>query len=242
MQTSIRCCSYVRGKGRFSPWIAYCLLPIVLPIIGFLYLLVRCSSWGPGFYSQTRLGQDGEPFTLYKLRTMIPEAEKGIGPVWAAKDDPRVTKVGRFLRKYHLDELPQILNVARGEMCFVGPRPERPAIAQRLNETVLHYMDRLQAKPGITGISQIYFEADTDVRDVRRKLEYDLAYLQEATLWIDIRIVVATFFKLLPACEKLPKLIAGKINGQLTSLEPACPPIASCASGTKPLTQPFAGS
>jgi lipopolysaccharide/colanic/teichoic acid biosynthesis glycosyltransferase len=134
----------------------------------------------------------GKPFTIYKFRTMFVDAEAESGPVWARKNDPRITPVGRFLRQYRLDELPQLINVIRGEMNVVGPRPERPAIFAELRQSISEYAMRQRAKPGITGLAQINQHYDECLDDVRRKVEYDLEYIQRQSLLEDFKIMLKT--------------------------------------------------
>lgn len=175
---------------------AILLIP-ALPIIGLLALLVRLTSPGPGIFRQSRVGLQGRRFTMYKLRTMRVDAEMRSGPVWAQVDDPRVTPLGRILRRLHLDEFPQLFNVVKGEMALVGPRPERPEFVQQLALSIPGYVDRLLVRPGITGLAQINLPPDTDLESVRRKLALDLEYIQCASVWFDLRIVGATCLRLL---------------------------------------------
>jgi len=188
---------------RLLPWasrLAACVLLIVaLPVILFLVAMIRLTSRGPGVYRQCRVGCQGREFTLFKLRSMRVDAEAGTGPVWATEDDPRVTRLGRFLRRSHLDELPQLLNVACGEMAFVGPRPERPEIVQKLKIAIPGYERRLQVPAGITGLAQVCTTPDFDLASARRKLSYDLAYLQlrETSPLLDSRILAATVLRML---------------------------------------------
>lgn len=187
--------SYFQSKRRWSRWLGAVLLLLALPVIGVLALLVRLTSSGPAIYRQRRLGLRGSEFVLYKIRTMRHNAEAHTGPVWCAANDRRVTPIGRFLRWSHLDELPQLYNVARGEMCLVGPRPERPEIANRLEARVPLYGRRLAVLPGITGLAQVRLPADSDVQSVRRKLALDLAYIRHGSLGLDLRILAATALK-----------------------------------------------
>jgi lipopolysaccharide/colanic/teichoic acid biosynthesis glycosyltransferase len=174
-------------------WV-FALLLLILsgPVILLSALAVKLTSHGPAFYSQTRLGRRGKAFRIHKVRTMTDNCEKSTGATWAATDDPRVTPVGRFLRKTHLDELPQLINVLRGEMSIVGPRPERPEFIPKLEQAVPHYSDRLLVRPGVTGLAQVQLPADTDLASVRRKLAYDLYYIRHISLWLDARLIACT--------------------------------------------------
>jgi lipopolysaccharide/colanic/teichoic acid biosynthesis glycosyltransferase len=182
-----------------------CLAPVMLLIA----ILVKLSSRGPVFYAQTRVGVDrrwrrndaynrrgydtgGKPFVMYKFRTMRVNAEADGRAVWASKQDPRVTFIGRFLRRSRLDELPQLYNVLRGEMNVVGPRPERPAIFADLRRNIPEYHLRQRVKPGITGWAQINQAYDACVEDVRRKVQYDLEYVKRQGLVEDFRIMAMT--------------------------------------------------
>ena len=135
-------------------------------------IVVKLTSRGPAFYTQIRLGQDGRAYAIYKLRTMTHDCEKLSGPQWSKKGDCRVTAVGRLLRRSHLDELPQLWNVLRGEMSLIGPRPERPEFVPRLERSLPHYRARLHVRPGVTGLAQVQLPPDTDLGSVRRKLAY----------------------------------------------------------------------
>jgi lipopolysaccharide/colanic/teichoic acid biosynthesis glycosyltransferase len=187
-------------------------LAALSPLMAVIAALVKISSPGPIFYTQTRVGLDrrrrrppspdlayrrqedlgGRVFTIYKFRTMYVNAEHLTGAVWAAPEDPRVTAIGRHLRKYRLDELPQLLNVLLGDMNIVGPRPERPSIFANLRQTIPAYEHRQQVKPGITGLAQVNQQYDTSLDDVRQKLRYDLEYLGRQSLWEDILIMLKT--------------------------------------------------
>lgn len=174
---------------------AVLLLP-ALPVMGLLVLVVRLTSRGPGIYRQARVGLGGKTFTMYKLRTMRVDAEAESGPVWTADRDPRITAVGRLLRRLHLDEFPQLFNVLKGEMALIGPRPERPEFTMLLAGEIPGYLDRLAVRPGITGLAQINLPPDTDIESVRRKLVLDLEYVAEGALLFDLRIFAATFLRL----------------------------------------------
>jgi exopolysaccharide biosynthesis polyprenyl glycosylphosphotransferase len=154
-------------------------------------LALKLTSSGPVFYRQTRCGRFGKTFQVIKLRTMRMDAEKD-GAVWAQKDDPRVTPIGSFLRKYRVDEIPQLINVLRGEMSFVGPRPERPEFIQELAHKIPYYQERLMVQPGITGWAQVNYPYGATVEDARRKLEYDLYYTKNMKLFLDVFILLDT--------------------------------------------------
>jgi lipopolysaccharide/colanic/teichoic acid biosynthesis glycosyltransferase len=174
-------------------WVfALLLLVPVGPVILLAALAVKLTSRGPAFYSQTRMGRRGKPFRIHKIRTMTHNCEKATGATWAKTDDPRVTPVGRFLRKTHIDELPQLINVLRCEMSIVGPRPERPEFIPRLEQAMPHYCDRLLVRPGVTGLAQVQLPADTDLASVRRKLAYDLYYIRHISFWLDAKLVACT--------------------------------------------------
>ena len=202
-----------RGEGvtrAVNFGLALTALVLLLPVFVIIALLVRLTSRGPVFYTQVRVGLDrrlpldaslnhrrerdlgGRPFTIYKFRTMWVDAEHQSGAVWAQQRDPRVTPVGRLLRQYRLDELPQLLNVLRGEMNIVGPRPERPTIFAELREHIAEYPLRQRAKPGITGLAQINHHYDRSLEDVRTKVHYDLEYIRRRSVLEDIRIMLKT--------------------------------------------------
>lgn len=166
------------------------------PVIAVACFLVRMTSPGPVFYTQRRLGRRGRVFTIYKIRTMTVDSEPN-GPRWCVKGDPRVTPVGRFLRWSHLDELPQLVNILLGDMAMIGPRPERPEIVAKLEKVFPDYRRRLEVRPGLTGLAQVLQEPDTDLASVRRKLRYDLHYLNHSSAWLDFRILLATVLRVL---------------------------------------------
>lgn len=185
----------------WKPWLerpiaAAMLLPAAAVIL-VLIVLVRLTSPGPAIFRQQRVGRGGRVFTMYKIRTMRQDAEAATGAVWAQRGDPRVTPVGRMLRKLHLDELPQLINVLKGEMSLIGPRPERPEFTQQLAIKLPGYLDRLMILPGITGLAQINLPPDTDLESVRRKLHLDLRYIAEASFLIDLRMALCTATRLL---------------------------------------------
>ncbi|QEG42472.1 sugar transferase [Roseimaritima ulvae] len=168
------------------------LLVLTSPLTLALYLLVKATSPGPGFYLQERVGLDGKTFLVVKLRSMRVDAEACGKAKWCGKNDPRVTRVGKVLRKLHLDELPQLWNVAKGEMSLIGPRPERPVICESLAEKIPGYYRRITVKPGVTGLAQINLPPDESIEDVQRKQILDLHYIEETNLWLETRIFCAT--------------------------------------------------
>jgi len=186
---------------------------IVLPVV------IKLDSPGPVFYRQARVGHNrrrcerrvnngstlgrsmrdrrrsdlmGRPFEVIKFRTMVADAERKCGPVWATKNDPRITRLGNFLRKTRIDEIPQFVNILLGHMSLVGPRPERPVFVQELSSQVKNYDKRLQVKPGLTGLAQIESGYDSSVASVVRKVHYDLEYIQNWSIWQDLRIMLKT--------------------------------------------------
>lgn len=193
---------------------------VSLPVMLLVALAVKLTSRGPIIYSQTRVGLDrrasralppstrrasdigGKPFTIYKFRTMRVDAESRSGAVWATSNDPRVTPIGGFLRRTRLDELPQLFNVLLGDMNIVGPRPERPCIFQDLRQEIPHYHVRQRARPGITGLAQVSQAYDSDLDSVKSKVTYDLTYIQRASFWEDLRIMLRTF----------PVMVFGKLG------------------------------
>lgn len=184
--------SRVFWQSIYSFVIALFATILTLPIMLLVAVIVRVSSTGPVFYRQVRVGRDGEPFTLYKFRSMYVNAEAKTGAVWAIKDDPRVTPAGRWLRKLRLDELPQLLNVVRGEMSIVGPRPERPEFVETLTEKIPYYRQRHCVKPGITGWAQINLKYGDSLEDTIKKLEYDLFYIKNLAASLDAYIIFHT--------------------------------------------------
>lgn len=172
--------------------LALVLLALTMPFTLLGAILVKISSPGPAFYLQTRLGKDGRLYRIIKLRTMVQDAEAKSGPVWSQSGDPRVTRIGRILRKTHIDEFPQLFNVLMGQMSLVGPRPERPEIAASLDWEVERYSDRTIVRPGITGLAQLRLPPDSDIEGVRKKVACDLYYVKNMSPWLDFRLVVFT--------------------------------------------------
>jgi len=193
-------------------------LILLAPLFAIVALLVKLTSPGPVIYRQIRIGIDrrfvspdgvasagnrrrlnlpGRPFVIYKFRTMIDGAENGVGPIWAAPSDPRITPVGRVLRLLRIDEMPQFWNVLKGDMSLVGPRPERPAFVNDLINKVPGYPHRLRVKPGITGLAQVEHQYDSCLDDVHIKVQYDLRYIREHRLLLDAKILLKTVWVVL---------------------------------------------
>lgn len=168
------------------------MLLIVLPVIPLVALLIRLSSPGPVLYRQKRVGRNGILFNCYKLRTMRADAEADTGATWATDDDPRITRVGRWLRITRVDEIPQLWNVLRGDMSFVGPRPERPEFVERLSQSIPFYNMRHVIRPGITGWAQINYKYGNSVEDAKEKLEFDVFYIKNMSFGLDLWIVFYT--------------------------------------------------
>lgn len=179
-------------RRTLSTLLALTLSILTLPLIPIIALLIRLTSPGPILYRQKRVGLRGEVFNCYKFRTMQPEAEADSGPTWASDEDPRVTTAGRFLRRTRLDEIPQLWNVIRGDMAFVGPRPERPEFVAELGREIPYYYLRHMTRPGITGWAQINYGYGSSTEESKEKLRYDLYYLRNASVMLDVLIVFYT--------------------------------------------------
>jgi lipopolysaccharide/colanic/teichoic acid biosynthesis glycosyltransferase len=184
-------------KIAFDFTAAFILSVLLSPLIALLALAIRLSSRGPAVFRQRRVGRDGREFTMYKLRSMRVDAEARTGAVWAQEHDNRCTRIGDFLRARHMDELPQLFNVLKGEMSFVGPRPERPEFVEILDAQIPRYMDRLQVRPGITGLAQILLPPDHTIDDVRHKLAVDLYYIDNLGFGLDLRLILFTGMRFL---------------------------------------------
>lgn len=182
--------------------IAIGLFLVCLPFIILAALAIKITSPGPIFYLQTRQGRRGRNYRIIKLRTMVQDAEAKTGAVWSQKNDPRVTRIGSFLRATHIDEFPQLINVLRGEMALIGPRPERPEIAENLVWHITEYPQRLEVRPGITGLAQLRLPPDSDLQGVREKVIHDLYYIHRMSPWLDVRITVKTGWLLFKTCLK----------------------------------------
>jgi len=168
------------------------LLLVFLPLLPIVALLIKLDSRGPVFHSQERVGQDGKLFTLWKLRSMYEDAERHTGPVWSDSKDQRITRLGKYLRRTRLDELPQLYNTLKGDMSLVGPRPERPYFVKQLSEIVPFYNLRHSVKPGVTGWAQIKYRYGNTVEDAIEKLQYDLFYIKNMSWLLDVVILIDT--------------------------------------------------
>jgi sugar transferase (PEP-CTERM system associated) len=167
-------------------------LILALPLLPLIVLAIRLDSKGPVFYTQTRVGKSGRVFKVVKFRTMRQDAEAASGPQWAGDNDPRITRVGKFLRSSRLDEIPQLWCVLKGDMAFVGPRPERPEFIEWLSKEIPYYGVRHMVRPGLTGWAQVRYKYGSTVEDSREKLQYDLFYIKNASIGLDLLIMFQT--------------------------------------------------
>ena len=177
--------------------ISFIILIVTLPVTLLTAVAIKLDSRGPIFYRQERIGQGGKIFKVYKFRSMVKDAEKLTGPTWSSKDDPRVTKVGKIIRTVRIDEIPQMINVLKGEMSLVGPRPERPYFVEKLSNEIPLYTRRLKVRPGVTGWAQVKHKYDENIEDVKTKLRYDLFYIENMSLRMDLKIIFRTVFVVL---------------------------------------------
>jgi sugar transferase (PEP-CTERM system associated) len=180
------------GRRVMSLLISAVLLLLVLPLLPLIALLIKVTSPGPVLYKQKRVGRNGQVFFCYKFRTMRADAEADTGPTWAGDDDPRITKIGRLLRSTRLDEIPQLWNVFKGDMGFVGPRPERPEFVEWLSREIPYYNLRHLVRPGITGWAQISYQYGASLEEAREKLQYDLYYIKNISMAFDLFIIFQT--------------------------------------------------
>jgi len=187
--------TFAAAKRAFDITVALAALLVFGPVIVLCMAWVYCNDGGPVLYRQWRVGRDGWLFRLYKLRTMRNDAERVCGATEAAQGDPRVLTGCQWMRRSHVDELPQLWNILIGDMSIVGPRPERPEIMERLREDIPNIEQRLAARPGLTGLAQVRNGYTNDVYGARRKLHYDLAYLRHPSVWGDLKVVLQTLPK-----------------------------------------------
>jgi exopolysaccharide biosynthesis polyprenyl glycosylphosphotransferase len=182
-------------KRSFDLLVSLTGLIILSPLLLLLAVLVKMNSTGSVFYKQKRIGLDGREFTMLKFRSMVVDAEKESGPVWAAEKDPRTTSIGRFLRRTSLDELPQLINVIRGEMSLVGPRPERRVFVEQFRQQIPQYAERHRVRSGVTGWAQVNgLRGQSPIEDRTR---YDVYYIENWSLWFDIKIILLTFLAII---------------------------------------------
>ncbi len=167
---------------------------VISPLMAIAGLAIKLDTSGPVLYKQTRVGQNNKHFQIYKFRSMVNDAEQSTGPVWAREEDTRITRVGKVLRRFRLDEIPQLINIIKGEMSLIGPRPERPFFVDQLMQQFPFYHRRHKVKPGISGWSQIKHPYDQDIEDVRQKLKYDFYYIENLNFSLDFLIMVSTVF------------------------------------------------
>ena len=184
-------------KRLFDLSIALVVLVVLSPIWLIVSIFVRTTSSGPAIYQQRRVGKNGKEFVMYKYRTMYEDAESRTGPMWAQENDPRITKLGYWLRKLRIDEIPQLINVLKGEMSLVGPRPERLHFVNKFKTQIPLYQRRLRVRPGITGWAQVKWKYDTSLDDVKEKTKYDLFYVENMSLKMDLKILINTVMTVL---------------------------------------------
>jgi len=189
--------AYESAKAVLDWMLALMLLILTAPLILLAMVLIKLTSPGPAIYTQTRTGKNGRPFTIYKIRTMTHNCESLTGAQWCKPGDSRITLVGYWLRKSHIDELPQLWNVLKGEMSLVGPRPERPEFLPTLEVAIPLYRERLRVRPGLSGFAQLQLPPDSDLASVRAKLAYDLYYVQNMSLLFDMAVYFGTVAKVL---------------------------------------------
>ena len=233
---------YAPAKTAVETVTALVLLVLTLPLMVLSMALVKLTSPGPALYTQTRLGRFGRPFTLYKIRTMTHDCESLTGACWSQPGDARVTPVGRWLRRTHLDELPQLWNVLRGDMSLIGPRPERPEFFPQLDQAIPHYRNRLRVRPGVTGLAQVQLPPDSDLGSVFIKTAYDLHYVRRVGPLLDLRIYAATLCKMAGVSFSVSRVVFAfpprdaieseyrSLNGRAAAHAPSPPPGVPVAS------------
>jgi sugar transferase (PEP-CTERM system associated) len=180
------------GKRIFEFFLSALMLVLFSPLLALAAIAIKLESPGAVLFSQVRVGEDGEIFEIYKFRSMKTDAEKESGPIWASDEDPRITRVGSIIRRLRIDELPQLWNVLKGDMSFVGPRPERPYFVERLKKIIPYYGERFSVKPGVTGWAQILYPYGASDEDALEKLKYDLYYIKNMSLLLDIVVIFRT--------------------------------------------------
>ena len=183
---------YLIVKRSMDIFVGIVGLLLLSPLFFIVAVLIKIDSRGPIFFTQKRVGKDGKLFKMYKFRTMVADAERKTGPVWAVKNDPRLTFLGRFLRNSKIDEFPQFINIIKGEMTMVGPRPERPFFVSYFIRNIPGYARRLEVLPGLTGLAQLKNGYDRDAVDVIKKLIFDVTYIKQMSLSTDLRLLAET--------------------------------------------------
>jgi exopolysaccharide biosynthesis polyprenyl glycosylphosphotransferase len=179
-------------KPVIETCIALALFILLIPVMPIIAILIKCDSRGRVFYTQERIGKDGRKFTIMKFRTMVENAESRTGAVYASDNDPRITKIGRFLRKWRLDEIPQLLNVIKGDMSLIGPRPEREVFIREFEEKIPFYTQRLLVRPGLTGWAQAKYPYASSIEQTEEKLQYDLYYIKNMSFILDVVVFLKT--------------------------------------------------
>jgi sugar transferase (PEP-CTERM system associated) len=215
-----------RSLDLFFAAVGICM---ALPVMAILAVLVKLDSPGPILFSQERVGEGGKIFTLRKFRTMVADAEKDTGPVWAQTTDPRVTKLGKIMRRTGMDELPQLFNVLKGDMSFVGPRPERPHFVAELQRQIPYYTQRLAVQPGITGWAQVCYGYGATLADAIEKLQYDLYYIKNMSIFLDLLTILSTIHKVIFAKVAVQTPPVESANGSSFGSEVTWPPFADDA-------------
>lgn len=184
-------------KRAFDLLVASPGLVLLSPLFLIVAILIKFDSPGPVFFKQERFGQNSKRFNMWKFRTMRYNAELETGPVWASQDDPRITKLGHFIRRAHIDELPQLVNVFMGQMSLIGPRPERPEFVEKINGYVPNFNARLKVKPGITGLAQVRYQYGASIQEAARKLKYDILYIKKMCWALEFKILYWTLGRVL---------------------------------------------
>jgi lipopolysaccharide/colanic/teichoic acid biosynthesis glycosyltransferase len=189
--------AYQLFKRNIDVLLSLMALVVLSPLFILLSILIYFSSPGNIYYRQIRVGKEGVHYQMYKFRSMYQNSEKNTGPIWASREDKRITPIGRVMRKFHLDEIPQFFNVLIGDMSIVGPRPERPEIVKNIMEEIPDYLNRTKIKPGITGWAQVQGVYDKNLDDVSLKLKKDCYYIENCSIAFDIKILFLTLMKII---------------------------------------------
>ncbi len=188
---------YNKIKRIFDILFSIIVLTLFAPLWLLVFITIKIETAGSAVYKHRRVGKNGKEFNLYKFRSMVDDAEKYTGPVWAIENDMRITKIGRIIRKFGIDEIPQLINVLKGDMSIIGPRPERPFFVEKFNKIIPFYTQRTKTLPGITGLAQVKHKYDSNLEDVIKKLEFDLNYLDSFSFKLDLYIIFNTIYVLI---------------------------------------------